>query len=464
MRYFGAATLVYFVAASFKGESQVIHITKLKLYKDVRFLFLIFIILVSLSAVSYGEGKVKNMNISAESAVVYCENTGTVVFEKNGNLRIDPGEATKIMTALVAVQKLPLDRDVKISRNAANQHNDRLGLKEGEFVSVEDLLYGVLMLGSNSAATALGESAYGNIDKFTDKMNETAKNIGCRGVRFTNVTGVAARYQQVTAKEYLKILRVAFSNRTISKIGMEKGHRFSDTNKQKSRFLKKEEIIKSDNLFFSGWTGVETSAKTQVAANVFNNGMQLHVILLNENGSRLKSDMKSLLDYAKSKLDGYKVVYKGREAGKARVKHGEKTRVTAYAATDGYAYLPKEGSKSLIKTETAMKADLQAPIKSGDIVGYCYIYVGDEVVNKVPLICKENVGVGWFPSYIGISNFTTVIILIITGFLVLIFIWIASVRASALRKRKRLRKKQIQRMARQQVREEEERRRRGWKY
>ena len=118
----------------------------------------------------------------------------------------------------------------------------------------------------------------------------------------------------------------------------------------------------------------------------------------------------------------------------------------------------------MIKTETVMKADLQAPIKAGETVGYYYIYVGDEVVNKVSLVSKENVGIGWFPSYVGISNLTTIVILSILGVFIAAFLWVASVRARAMRKKKRIRKRKLRRIAEQQIREEEERRRRGWKY
>lgn len=432
--------------------------------QNIRLVFLILIILISLTGISYGEYGNKKVILTAESAVVYCENTGTVVFEKNSKMKTDPGEVTKLMTALVAAQNLPLDRDIKVSRNAAGHDGDKLGLKKGERISVEDLLYGVLMLGSDDAAMALGEGAYGNIGKFIDKMNKTAENIGCKKVHFTNVTGETARAQKVTAKDYLKILRVAFSNRTIYKIGMANSHSFSATNKHDKRFLKKENIIKSDTMIFSGLPGIKRLNRTQVATNVFNNGMQLHIVLLGKNGTNPNADVKSLINYAKRRLDGYKVIYKGKETGKVRIKHGEKTRINAYAATDGYAYLPKEGSKSLIKTETVMKADLQAPIKAGETVGYYYIYVGDEVVNKVSLVSKENVGIGWFPSYAGISNLTTIVILSILGVFIAAFLWVASVRARAMRKKKRIRKRKLRRIAEQQIREEEERRRRGWKY
>ena len=120
--------------------------------QNIRLVFLILIILISLTGISYGEYGNKKVILTAESAVVYCENTGTVVFEKNSKMKTDPGEVTKLMTALVAAQNLPLDGDIKVSRNAAGHDGDKLGLKKGERISVEDLLYGVLMIGSDDAA------------------------------------------------------------------------------------------------------------------------------------------------------------------------------------------------------------------------------------------------------------------------------------------------------------------------
>ena len=105
--------------------------------------------------------------LTAKGAVVYCENTDEIVFAKGKNDKLFPYSITKLMTAMLAVQNAPLDQKVTVSREAASQKDTSMGLKEGEQVTVEQLLYGALILSGNDAAYALGEAVSG-----TGKMKD----------------------------------------------------------------------------------------------------------------------------------------------------------------------------------------------------------------------------------------------------------------------------------------------------
>lgn len=402
--------------------------------------------------------------LSSGAAMVYCENTGTAVYAKNLNVKYAPGGLTRMMTALIAAQTLPMDKEIKISKTAANQSASSLGLKEKELIPVKDLLSATLLFGSDTAAYALAENTFGSVDEFIENMNKTVKNLDCKKTRFRSVTGRYVRGQHTTAKDYMRILKVALSNRIIREIGSKRTYRFAPTNKHKERTLKRETVLTDDNLEICGYTGIAALQDRQGAVRIDDNGMRLFVVLLENSQQQRQSDLIALTGYAKDSIDGYRVVKKGKKLGKVKIGHGEKTEIDAYSLKDGYAYLPKEGSKALIRTRSIMYGNVTAPVKKGQVVGHCNIYVGDEVTHKVPLVAGETVGEGWFPSYIGISNFSAIIIMAVIIIMALLLLTVIILKTKARRRRNRRRKRRIRRIVEQQLREEEENKRRSRRY
>ena len=169
-----------------------------------------------------------------------------------------------------------------------------------------------------------------------------------------------------------------------------------------------------------------------------------------------------MIDYAVSSVRGIKVISKGEKIDKAYIKGGEKTRVNAYAADDGYAYLPEQGSKELISGSVEMDEKVKAPVKKGTQVGTYVISVADDPVNKIPLIVKEDIGTGWLPSKIGISNLGTVLIISAILLLIIIYIYVRIKIAQIKRRAARKRKQMAYEKALRQIEIEEDRRRRGW--
>ena len=111
-----------------------------------------------------------------------------------------------------------------------------------------------------------------------------------------------------------------------------------------------------------------------------------------------------------------------------------------------------------------MKDDVTAPVKKGDVVGTLEIYAADDLVNKVDLIIKEDVAEGWFPSYLGISNMTTMVICGVAVLIVILYVWLQVAKAKARRRRQKLRKEKIRHMAMEQLREEQSRKEREWRF
>ncbi len=195
-----------------------------------------------------------------------------------------------------------------------------------------------------------------------------------------------------------------------------------------------------------------------------NDGLELFIVVLGDTAEERTNDVEKLIRYACAKVEGVKVIGKDKEKGKVRIKHGEKTSVEAYTAETGYAYLPKEASKSLVATQTVMRSDIEAPVKSGTVAGKLEIYVGDELVNEVDLIIKEDIETGWFTSYLGISNLAAVLIGIFIVVAAVAYVWISAARARARRRKRRLRQQKVMEIALEEMRREQEHKERDWRF
>lgn len=398
--------------------------------------------------------------LTAQGGIAYCENTGEVVFTKNEDKKLQPYSVTKLMTAIVTVMHTPLDKKVKVSGKAASQGGSTAGLKKGEIVTVEQLLYGALVQSGNDAAYALAEASYGSVKKFVKQMNKTAKNIGCKNTHFTNPAGISDNDNYTTAADMLLIVKIAFDNETIREVVGTPKYTMKPTNKSGVREFRSGAFSLDDSVY-AGKNGQWFEATT-TALGCNKDGLNLYIVLLGDTVEGRKADVKAILKYCTDKIEGVLAVKGGEKVGSVHVRHGAVTKLDVYTAEDGYAYIPTEGSKSLIKTELDIYNDVRAPISAGDQVGVYKITVGGETVNEVPLIVKESVEEGWPTSYLGISNRTAVIAgaIFITALLLFIIIMVIRIVRSIVRRRERKRK--VMEIARREMEEEEERNKRGW--
>lgn len=408
--------------------------------------------------------QVTKPSISSISAVVYCENTGEVLFDNKSRSRVAPLSTTKIVTAILAIQNLQLSKEIEISSAAASM-GGAMALKAGEKITVENLLYGMLMTNSDDAAYALGETVSEDMSRFVDMMNQMVKNMGCKDTQFVNPTGSEDSNNYSTASDMMMIMKVASSNEVFAKISSTDSKEIKGTNLSGPRTLSNAwpQVVKDKNIV-AVHKGDSSSGKDLTLVLSYNyKGLRFVVsVMKSPDASAREKDTDKLINYAINSVRGIKVISKGEELDKASVKGGAKTRVSAYASDDGYAYLPKEGSKELISGEVTMREDLKAPIKKGTQVGVYTVYVADDPVNKIPLVIKEDIAKGWFPSKIGISNLATV--LIIAGVFALFALWVY-IRIKIMQYRRRAARKRRQLIYQQAMKEleiEADRRRRGW--
>ena len=352
--------------------------------------------------------------ITSGSAAVYCRNTGELIFAKNGDKRFSPYSITKLLTAFLAVQKLPMDQKVVISAAAASQGGSSMWLVEGEELTVEQLLYGTMILSGNDAAYALGETVSGDIDSFIDLMNETVENIGCKNTHFVNPNGLIddISLQYTSANDFLEISKHAFANETLCKIAGANSYKMAATNMSEAYTMTghNELLLAGRDGYIAGKTGYWDDTKATIAMDYRYGNLELIVVALGGDVDKRADDCDRLVDYALANIHGLKVVDIGEVVASVRVNHGAVTKVDAATNEECYIYLPKQASKELIQLTAETVQDLTAPVTAGDVIGTYQVFIGDEKIAEVPLIAVSDVEEGWVTSYIGLSNRATAII------------------------------------------------------
>ena len=158
------------------------------------------------------------MSISASSAVVIDARSGEVLFEKNADTNKGMASTTKIMTAIVALENGNAKDIVKVSGKAASVEGSSMYLKAGERISLENLIYGLMLVSGNDAATAIAEHIAGDEEKFAKLMNKKAKEIGAINTHFTNPHGLSDDEHYTTAKDLAKITAYGLKNPVFAQI------------------------------------------------------------------------------------------------------------------------------------------------------------------------------------------------------------------------------------------------------
>lgn len=156
----------------------------------------------------------------AEGAGLFRLNEKEAVYKKNIYERLYPASTTKILTALIALEESNLDDVVTVSANAANQASDSsvCGLKEGDQISIRDLLYGLMMRSGNDAAIAIAEHISGSSEEFAVLMNAKAQSLGATNSHFVTPNGLHDEDHYTTVYDMYLIMNAAVQNETFVEI------------------------------------------------------------------------------------------------------------------------------------------------------------------------------------------------------------------------------------------------------
>ena len=407
-------------------------------------------------------------DITGTSAILIDGGTGEILYEKNAHEKRDPASITKILNCLVVLENMDLDQEVTVPYQI-DQIGHVMGLKEGEVLTVRQLLYAMMTYSCNDAAEMLAVATGGSIDEFCKMMNERAVKCGAKDTNFTNPNGLNGWGQEnhrTTAYDIAMIAREAMKNSMFRKLVSTRSYTIPATNKSEERKLVntnpciypegKTVDVNGKQVSFSykGMTGIKTGS-TGTAGECFcgsakRGGTELIGVSLNSKDEFVRfTDVTTLLDYGFSKYFTYKALDSDEPSGSVKVSQGEKRSVDI-GLKDDFDITLKKGydtdgiSVSIEKDSRKIKAPVSKGTKLGKAVA---TDKNGKVLASADLYALESSGKGGPLSHIGIADedliyFFTVITLILIALVAVILI---NRRKRAARARARARQRERQR-------------------
>ncbi len=329
----------------------------------------------ALAAALLAGGAAAAPGVSAEKAILMDAGSGRVLFEKQADARSLIASTTKIMTAVVVAEQCSLDERVRIMPEAVGVEGSSMYLREGEVLSVRELLYGLLLRSGNDAAVALAIHCAGSVEEFAQRMNEKAAGLGLTGTHFVNPNGLDAEEHYSTARDLARLAAYAMENDALRAITSTKSVVFGErslTNHNKLLWR------------YEGAIGVKTGY-TKAAGRILvsaaeRDGRRLVAVTINAPDDW--NDHTALLDYGFGQFTVRRLLAQGEYVGAVPLLSGGQVALTA-AEEFCYPLLPDEQPElRLLAPPVAWDAqDARSAVLE--------LWLQGECIGRVALIAQE---------------------------------------------------------------------------
>lgn len=319
--------------------------------------------------------------ISANSAILLDGQTGRVLYEKQPDKKSLIASTTKIMTALVVCEQTNVLDRVRIPPEAVGIEGSSIYLKAGEVLTVQELLYGLMLHSGNDAAVALAIYCGGTIEGFAELMNDKAHRLGLENTHFVNPNGLDHPDHYSTARDMAKLAAYAMENpifaKTVSTKTISAGGRSLRNHNRLLWLLEGADGVK---------TGFTKAAGRILVSSCIRQGRRLIAVTMND-GNDWK-DHQSLMETGFSNFAIKQLVGIGDCLGKVSVISGQTEYVELLANADfSYALTPDE-KISIVLNEPGF---VYAPVSEGQEAGYAHVCVDGKAVGKIPLIYGKTI-------------------------------------------------------------------------
>ena len=325
------------------------------------------------------------LTVAAKGVVLIDGESGRILFAQNENAMLPEASCTKIMTALLALENSTLSEDVTAGKNAHGVTGTSIYLSEGETLTMEQMLYGLMLRSGNDAAVAIAEHISGSVSEFANLANKRADELDA-DAHFVNPHGLDAENHAASALGLARIMREAMRNESFRTItGTQKkiipwvGNEYSRVLENKNRLLSTYEGTTG------GKTGYTSKAGRCLVFSAKRDGMELIGTVLN--CYTWFDTATVMLDYGFENYRMENALAEGQVATQLSVLDGTKASVDAVAA-EKLAGAVKIGTKTSVEYDTSM---LTAPIHKGDKIGTARLYNGDVLVDECTLLAASDV-------------------------------------------------------------------------
>ena len=353
---------------------------------------------------------------SAKAAFIYEVNTNTVIYNYNPDITLSPGALAKLVTAIVAIENGDLDQEFTVNSMSfrtlpGSAVRVNASLKEGEKMTLRDLLHCLIMTWANDAAVTIAENIGGTQDGFVQMMNQWVHDAGCENTKFTNVHGISSVEARTTARDMVRIYQKACRNKEFKELLATTAYEVQATNKtekvrklQANNYLMEEYILSQYNYqgVTTGFAPYGENYGAHLVCTAETKGMSFVIVVLGaerefaENGWRATyygnyEEAWKLLDFA---FDNYKIcrlLHDGHSLYQFSVAGGE-NQVVAQSNTAMDAILPVEARmKNLLYKYTVKGGGLTAPIAKDQVVATLQIWYQNSCITETELHAMSSV-------------------------------------------------------------------------
>lgn len=314
---------------------------------------------------------------------------GRILWSRSPDSRRAMASITKIMTAVVAIDRLALDDTATVPARALRVGESEADLKRNEVLTVEDLLEALLVKSGNDAAVTLAERVAGSEDEFVKLMNEEAQRLGLANTHFTNAHGLDEEGHHTTAADLAVLSRYAMTKPAFRQYVGSKTAKIG-TGSSARTLEASNKLIGS----YPGATGVKTGwtsdAGYSLVASAMRDGVELTAVILGTTREATRfAEARKLLDWGFEHYRPQKVAGAGSPAGEVAVTDYVDRVVPATVSTDTTAVVfDLDGP---IERRTRLLPGVKAPVERGQQVGTLALRQGDRLVATVPLVAAEAV-------------------------------------------------------------------------
>ena len=334
--------------------------------------------------------------VSARSAVLMDAQTGRVLFEKDADRKSLIASTTKIMTALVVCEQCNVLDRMRIPKEAVGIEGSSMYLQEGEVLTVQELLYGLMLHSGNDAAVALAVYCGGTVEGFVEMMNDKARYLGLSDTHFANPNGLDHPDHYSTARDLAVLAAYAMENcvfaRTVSTKTLTVGQRYMKNHNKLLWMVDGADGVK---------TGFTRAAGRVLVSSATRDGRRLVAVTIHAPNDW--QDHQKLLEDGFEKHKTRQLIASGQQIGCRFVLDGAEKSVPILAAGD-FFYPMMEGEQATVVLSQPEFS--YAPVTAGAEAGFAYICIGGKSVGKVPVIYgqtveskpvqKRNFWDGWF--------------------------------------------------------------------
>lgn len=314
---------------------------------------------------------------SAKAAIVLHADSGEVLYAHDETLSLPMASTTKLMTALVTLEHCRLDETVTVSAQAAGTEGSSMYLRKSEELTVDELLYGLLLSSGNDAALALAEHCCGDVPAFIQLMNEKAEEIGLDATHYVNPNGLHDEAHYTTASDLARLMAVCLQNEDFCRIS---GCYYAEV---AGRSLQNHnKLLKTCPGVFSGKTGYTMAAGRCLVSACERDGLRLICVTLCDRQDW--NDHASLYGWAYENYEVFQLE-KGSVQGRVPLIGGTRDSICAVVKS-GFCRCIKKGTE--VSSRLYLPSFVFAPVSASRELGALHLRMGEQT-EIIPLFPAE---------------------------------------------------------------------------